>query len=73
MVSEFGFSSQELGSHTTTARSYLAYPLRFRGSTIGALYFFSTEPQVFPRAVDPEELERSAGNVIGVLRTAEVF
>ncbi len=56
MVKEFGFSKAEAESHTTIARSYIAQPLVLNEladnarRTVGVLYFFSTEPQVFPHA-----------------------
>lgn len=73
MVEEFGFSHAEVEQHTGTARSYLAYPLQTESTTLGVLYFFSTEPQVFPHAADPAEVERSAATVIGLLRATEIL
>jgi GAF domain-containing protein len=73
MVAEFGFTREETASHTLTGRSYLAYPILHQGITIGVLYFFSTQPQVFPRAADPTELQQSAENIFGVLRTAGIL
>lgn len=73
MVREFGFSREEAEGHTKTARSYLAHPVRHQDSTIGVLFFFSQEPQVFPRAADSAELERAAADVVGTLRTAGVL
>lgn len=71
MVRCFGFTKQEAERHTKTARSYLAVPL-LRGDTfLGVLYFFTSEPQVFPRAADLDRLRMVADwtadliNVVG--------
>ncbi|WP_244930834.1 GAF domain-containing protein [Nocardioides sp. W7] len=73
MVSEFGFSSDEVQRHTTSARSYLASPLRDEKQIVGVLYFFSTEPQVFPVAADLVELERTGQDVLRLLRVARIL
>lgn len=73
MVEEFGFSQTEIEQHTVSARSYLAYPLQQEASVFGVLYFFSTEPQVFPHASDPAEIDRTAAAIIGLLRAADVM
>lgn len=73
MVREFGFTHQEVARHTTTARSYLAYPIQDKGEIVGILYFFSTEPQVFPHAAKQQRLNDTADSVLGLLRTAEIL
>jgi hypothetical protein len=73
MVREFGFTHQEVARHTTAARSYLAYPIRDKGEIIGIMYFFSTEPQVFPHAVNSQRLSDTAESILGLLRTAEIL
>jgi hypothetical protein len=73
MVREFGFTRQEVARHTGAARSYLAYPIRDKGEIIGIMYFFSTEPQVFPHAAVPQGLDNTAESILGLLRTAEIL
>jgi hypothetical protein len=73
MVREFGFTHQEMARHTTVARSYLAYPIRDKGEIVGIMYFFSTEPQVFPHAADPQKLNDTAESILGLLRTADIL
>ena len=50
MVREFGFTRLEAQNHSANARSYLAYPLKDGERLVGVMYFFSTEPQVFPES-----------------------
>lgn len=73
MVAEFGFAPNEVERHTTSARSYLAYPLRDGGRLVGVLYFFSTEPQVFPVAAESNQLDRASEEVLRLLRVAEIL
>lgn len=58
MVDKFGFTQDEARRHTTSARSYLAVPI---GENDGppdlVLFFFSTEPQVFPLCADIDEVK----------------
>lgn len=70
MADEFGFSKQEAESHTTIARSYISVPLLLDSRVVGVLYFFSTDPQVFPHAVRDSNLTARAQDVLDVLRTA---
>ncbi|MCH8823027.1 MAG: GAF domain-containing protein [Planctomycetes bacterium] len=72
MVREFGFTKEEADGHTQEARSYLAYPLKYDGCLVGVLYFFTTEPQVFPRAADQTQLEDVAQEMINYLRLAKL-
>ena len=73
MVEEFGFTKDEVDDHTTTARSYLAVPLLNARETVGVLYFFSTEPQVFPHAASEHDLRSKAEVITGFLRAAEIL
>jgi hypothetical protein len=78
MVEEFGFSKAEAESHTTIARSYMAQPLVLSDSaddthpTVGVLYFFSTEPQMFPRAAEESNLASNAEDVVQALKIAAI-
>jgi GAF domain-containing protein len=73
MVEEFGFSPEEVDRHTKTARSYLAFPIRDRGDMVGVMYFFSTEPQVFPVAANEDRLRDAAESISALLRAAEIL
>jgi hypothetical protein len=72
MVREFGFTRDETERHTNSARSYLAYPIKNNEKLIGVIYFFSVEPQVFPRAVNVENLEKLATNFERILRLVKL-
>lgn len=72
MVEEFGFSKREADAHTKIARSYLAVPMINGSEQVGVLYFFSTEPQVFPNAARDSDLEAQAKDVLDVLKTASI-
>jgi len=72
MVEEFGFLRQETEMHTTFARSYLAEPLLLGGTVIGVLYFFSSEPQVFPLAARESDLASKAQDFVDVLKTVSI-
>ena len=72
MVKEFGFSKKEADSRANIARSYLAVPLIIESQPVGVLYFFSTEPQVFPVAARDSDLEAQAKDVLDVLKTASI-
>jgi hypothetical protein len=73
MVREFGFSRREAERHSKTGRSYLAIPLKRENVVVGVLYFFSSEPQVFPRSTNSGDLQKSANfissivNVVGLI------
>lgn len=73
MVREFGFTSQEAERHTKTGRSYLAYPLRNNEEVVGVLYFFTSEPQVFPRAADPAKLEKTSHEFVDFMKLAQLI
>ena len=60
MVREFGFSRQEAERHSKSGRSYIAVPLLQNMTIVGVLYFFSSEPQVFPKAASHIELHKTA-------------
>jgi hypothetical protein len=73
MVREFGFSESETRTHSKTARSYLAHPLRSDGVVIGVLYLFTTEPQVFPYAADATHLSGVAEDLVGLLKVVALI
>lgn len=73
MIQDFGYTREEVSSHTTAARSYLAYPLISRGNFIGVLYMFSTEQQVFPHASDKQELAQIANNIVRILEVGTII
>lgn len=67
MVRDFGFTKEQTEGHTKTGRSYLAAPLLNQNNVVGVLYFFSTEPQVFPRSVDWTKLEDVAREFVNYM------
>ena len=74
MIREFGFSESEARSHTKSARSYLAQPLVSKeGITIGVLYFFSTEVQVFPIAAREADLDGVAHDIMDLLKAISII
>lgn len=73
MVEDFGFTRAEAASHTTAARSYLAVPIFNSETLIGVMYFFSTETQVFPGAIDLDALDHHAESVASLLRASEII
>lgn len=73
MVEEFGFSRKQANQRTTNARSYLAYPVREDQHVIAVLYFFSTEPQVFPSVADMDRVDQTGQEILAYLRVAEVL
>jgi hypothetical protein len=87
MVEDFGFTEVEAKSHTKTGRSYLAVPIFTsdesesdtpqdegvrRRRLVGVMYFFSTETQVFPIAVDRDAVEHHANDVAALLRASGI-
>ena len=72
MVEEFGFSREETEKHTTIARSYLAEPLHLAETVIGVLYFFSSEPQVFPLAAGRMDLRSTGRDFVDVLKIVSI-
>jgi hypothetical protein len=72
MVEEFGFSKEEAERHTTIARSYIAEPLFLGPKIIGVLYFFSSEPQVFPYAADASDLKSDTQDLVDLLKTVSI-
>lgn len=72
MVREFGFTKEDAKRHTTTARSYLAYPLKSEGTLIGVIYFFTAEPQVFPKAAKNAQLDRLATEFVNYLKLVQL-
>ena len=73
MVSEFGFTKDEVAKHTKEARSYYAYPILMNNDVIGILYLFSTEPQVFPRTISQEKIQNAANQIIELLEVANIL
>ena len=73
MVKEFGFTSEEMKSHTKSGRSYWAQPIVINHQLVGVLYLFSTEPQVFPRAIYENRIESIAEDVGMLLTTARIL
>jgi hypothetical protein len=72
MVREFGFTEKEASRHSKNARSYLAFPLRKRDETVGVIYFFTSEPQVFPLAAHPQRLDETARELVNYLSLAQI-
>jgi hypothetical protein len=72
MVREFGFTKDETERHTNSARSYLAYPIKKNKKLIGIIYFFSVEPQVFPKAVNVQALKKLAIDFERILRLVKL-
>lgn len=72
MVREFGFMQQEAERHTRTGRSYLAFPLKRDNDLVGVLYFFTTEPQVFPLAAMDANLQDVAREIVDDMRMAQL-
>ena len=67
MVKEFGFTKAETDMHTSSARSYLAYPIKRSEKMIGVIYFFSTEPQVFPLSANLDSLNKLSCDLSEIL------
>lgn len=72
MVKEFGFTSSQAERHTKTGRSYLAYPIKSEDKFIGVLYFFTTEPQVFPAVANTADLEEVTREVVNYMTLADL-
>lgn len=72
MVRDFGFTKEEARKHTITARSYLAYPLKSDEALIGVIYFFTEEPQVFPKAAKNAQLDRLATEFVNYLKLVQL-
>lgn len=76
MVREFGFSRSEMEERSLDARSYWSQPVFHEDKVIGVLFFFSTEIQVFPKAIDEvatTKLEPTAQSIRGLLETAQII
>lgn len=72
MVREFGFTKSETKQHSASARSYLAYPLMNDNILIGVIYFFTIEPQVFPRAAEDANLDILAKEIVNYLKLVQL-
>ena len=71
MTRYYGFTAHEASQHSAKGRSYLAYPLmKDIESVVGVLYFFTSEPQVFPSAVDLAKIEELARHILRDLQIA---
>lgn len=72
MIRDFGFTKSEIKRHTASARSYLAYPLKDDDTLIGVIFFFTTEPQVFPRAAADVRFDRIAQEFVNYLKLVQL-
>lgn len=72
MVREFGFTRAEVEKHTKEARSYWAEPVFAEKKMIGVIFLFSTELQVFPHAVVPDQLRAQAREISAFLEGAKI-
>jgi hypothetical protein len=72
MVREFGFTKSQTERHTKTGRSYLAYPLKNGTELLGILYYFTTEPQIFPLAAKHTNLDEIAREIVDDLHMARL-
>jgi GAF domain-containing protein len=68
MIRGFGFTVEEAERHTKSARSYLAVPLKHRGAVLGVLFFFTNEPQVFPRALSVDRIKQVADSIVDLVK-----
>lgn len=73
MVAEFGYTNEEAEKRTKEARSYWAQPVFSGNELIGVMYFFSTEPQIFPIAVNHVALKHSADKIVYYVAGARIF
>lgn len=72
MIKEFGFDKEDIGMVSKDARSYFAYPIEFDEKVIGVLFLFSTEHQVFPKAVDISMIQGISKDISLFLNTARI-
>ena len=72
MVKEFGFNKEDMKTVSKDGRSYYAYPIEFKEEVIGVLYLFSTEYQVFPRAIDITKIRAVSKDIALLLNTARI-
>jgi len=73
MVEEFGFTREEANQHTKRARSYWAQPVFSRNELVAVIYMFSTEPQVFPKALEISHLDQNLRHLADLLEVARVI
>jgi len=73
MVSEFGFLPDEVALHTQEARSYWAEPVFVRDQMVGVIFFFSTEIQVFPLAIEETLMKSSAREIAAFLEGSSII
>lgn len=72
MVTEFGFTQDEVRKHTKEARSYWAQPVFDAHTFVGVIFLFSTEQQVFPRAASDVSLNAAANEISAYLEGARI-
>lgn len=71
MTKYYGFTADEASRHSAKGRSYLAYPLMSNTDcVVGVLYFFTSEPQVFPTAIDLAKIQELARHILRDLQIA---
>lgn len=73
MITEFGFTKESATKRTLEARSYYAYPINNKTELIGVLYFFTSEQQVFPKAVDNKKIETSIKHLVDLLQLGRII
>lgn len=72
MVSEFGYTKDDLANITRNGKSYWEHPIMNGRRILGVLFLFSPEPSIFPFAVQTSRLTEITKNILGLLRTAGV-
>jgi GAF domain-containing protein len=72
MIREFGYTKNEMLTHTRAARSYWAEPVYARNKLIGVMFLFSTEIQVFPYSVQSHHMRAHAREISSYLEGAEI-
>lgn len=73
MVKDFGFTKNEITKITKDGRSYYAHPVFANSKAVGVLYLFSTEPNVFPKAIDVNEIQSCSNSIVGFLKGARIL
>lgn len=73
MIKEFGFTEEDIRTVSKDVRSYYAHPIEFNEQVIGVLYLSSTEPQVFPKAIDSSRIQNISRDIALLLRTARII
>ena len=73
MIKEFGFTRGELAKITENGRSYYAHPVFSGKKVIGVLYLFSTETNIFPKAIKPGDINCCCKSIAGFLNGANII